>query len=259
MHRKNLGRFYVDDVDTEYVFTFLRSNKSDEQRSYQYIVTPNIDHVQNIIKAPADDILIDIYKYAGLSLCDSRILQKILVMTGHGQTSLMTGSDLTVNIFERFLMKEDRVLIIGGTESVVDKVRKKYSGLCILHKNPSMGFINKPDEVANLARFCKEADADYIFLALGAPQQEIFAHKLADVLNKGVALCVGASLNFIAQEERRAPLWMQKLHCEWLFRLALNPRRLLKRYARNAFNLPSIVVFLRQAYIRPVKPIPGGY
>jgi exopolysaccharide biosynthesis WecB/TagA/CpsF family protein len=47
---------------------------------------------------------------------------------------------------------------------------------------------------------------------------------------RGLALCVGASLNFITGSERRAPQWMQQAGIEWLYRLLHNPRRLAGRY-----------------------------
>jgi exopolysaccharide biosynthesis WecB/TagA/CpsF family protein len=43
-------------------------------------------------------------------------------------------------------------------------------------------------------------------------------------------LCIGASVNFLTGVERRASLWMQPLGMEWLFRLAMDPGRLAKRY-----------------------------
>jgi UDP-N-acetyl-D-mannosaminuronic acid transferase (WecB/TagA/CpsF family) len=47
---------------------------------------------------------------------------------------------------------------------------------------------------------------------------------------RGLALCVGASLNFLTGEERRAPSWMRRCGVEWLYRLLQDPRRLAARY-----------------------------
>jgi UDP-N-acetyl-D-mannosaminuronic acid transferase (WecB/TagA/CpsF family) len=68
-------------------------------------------------------------------------------------------------------------------------------------------------------------------LAVGSPQQEILAERLQvrDVA-RGLALCVGASIDFVTGTQRRAPQWMQRAGVEWLFRLGQNPARLARRY-----------------------------
>jgi exopolysaccharide biosynthesis WecB/TagA/CpsF family protein len=59
----------------------------------------------------------------------------------------------------------------------------------------------------------------------------MIAHRLqARGKARGLALCVGAALNFLTGAERRAPRWMQRLALEWLYRLLQDPRRLARRY-----------------------------
>ena len=70
-----------------------------------------------------------------------------------------------------------------------------------------------------------------LFFAIGAPQSEIvFAEILERGQARGVALCIGASLEFLTGAKTRAPLWMQRAGLEWLFRLGTEPRRLWRRY-----------------------------
>ena len=67
---------------------------------------------------------------------------------------------------------------------------------------------------------------------------------------RGLALCVGASINFLTGLERRAPVWMQHLSLEWLFRLLQDPRRLARRYLvrgpRIFALLPHLEIVLRR-------------
>jgi UDP-N-acetyl-D-mannosaminuronic acid transferase (WecB/TagA/CpsF family) len=91
----------------------------------------------------------------------------------------------------------------------------------------------------------------FCFLAIGSPQQEIIALKLKERgTARGLALCIGASINFVTGVERRAPIWMQQLGFEWLFRLSQNPRRMAKRYLvrgpRIFLLLPLIDLKLRR-------------
>lgn len=73
------------------------------------------------------------------------------------------------------------------------------------------------------------ADADIIWIGLGAPRQEkwMLAHK--DKF-RGVMVGVGAAFDFHAGTIKRAPKWMQMLSLEWFYRLMQDPARLFKRY-----------------------------
>jgi UDP-N-acetyl-D-mannosaminuronic acid transferase (WecB/TagA/CpsF family) len=85
-------------------------------------------------------------------------------------------------------------------------------------------------------------------LAIGSPQQEIIAQRLKERgIARGLALCVGASINFLTGIEKRAPLWMREAGLEWLYRLTKNPRRLWKRYLVRG---PKIFLFLWRIEIR---------
>ena len=75
------------------------------------------------------------------------------------------------------------------------------------------------------------SQADYTFLAVGSPQQEILAARVAEVGDaRGVGLCVGASIEFLTGAQKRAPRVLRYLALEWAYRLACNPRRLGRRY-----------------------------
>jgi hypothetical protein len=95
-----------------------------------------------------------------------------------------------------------------------------------------MGFIHDPEEIEACLGFV-EAHSPFRFclLAVGAPQQEAVAQLLkARGIARGLTLCIGASINFLTGDERRAPLWMQRCGMEWSFRLMRSPGRLATRY-----------------------------
>ncbi len=72
---------------------------------------------------------------------------------------------------------------------------------------------------------------DIALLCLGCPAQEMIAHKLAELgCQSGIALCVGASIDFLTGARSRAPRWLQRLSLEWAYRLAQEPSRLWRRY-----------------------------
>ncbi len=74
------------------------------------------------------------------------------------------------------------------------------------------------------------ADPDLVLLGMGAPLQERRGLEWADGGKPRVWWCVGALFEYYAATRLRAPRWMRRVGLEWLFRLALEPRRLFRRY-----------------------------
>ena len=68
-------------------------------------------------------------------------------------------------------------------------------------------------------------------LCVGAPAQQLIARHIGEFgRTSGVALCVGASVDYLTGAQARAPRWMQRLSLEWAYRLAREPVRLWRRY-----------------------------
>ncbi|MEO1612426.1 MAG: WecB/TagA/CpsF family glycosyltransferase, partial [Pseudomonadota bacterium] len=86
------------------------------------------------------------------------------------------------------------------------------------------------------------SDARFVFLALGAPKQEVFAaHAWTALPHVGFA-SIGAGLDFIAGRQVRAPQWVRRLALEWVWRLLSAPRRLAARYLKCILILPSLIL-----------------
>lgn len=195
---------------------------------FAYIVTPNVDHLVRLHHSRSD--LWPTYRAAWMTLCDSRILARLARRMGCA-LPVIPGSDLTRMMFDQVIGTDDRIAIVGGQPELVASLAKRYGLTDVQHYNPPMGFINQAFEVAKAAAFLKRARARYNFIALGSPQQEMLAYKVARAGGAtGIGLCVGASLDFLTGKEERAPLIMQQMCLEWLFRLSSNPRRMWRRY-----------------------------
>lgn len=200
---------------------------------FSYIVTPNVDHVVQLYEGEDPAIagaFREAYRNAGLRLCDSRVLQLLARIRGV-QLDVVTGSDLTAYLFTQGCLDGRRIAVIGGDKSLVDELRSRYPAIEITQHQPPMGIINDPAACAQVVDFVSQRSCDYIFFAIGAPQSEIIAYQcLANGTARGVALCIGASIEFLLGRKARAPLWMQRAKLEWAFRLLSEPRRLWRRY-----------------------------
>ncbi len=86
---------------------------------------------------------------------------------------------------------------------------------------------NEEDEVA---RMINASGATILWVALGAPKQELWIARMADKLTCPALVAVGAGFDFIAGTVKQAPDWMQDHGLEWLYRFIQEPRRLWWRY-----------------------------
>ncbi len=199
------------------------------QDRYGYAVTPNADHM---IRLYEDASFRALYTAASYILLDSRFLSHVLRITKGIQLPVCTGSDLTAKLFSDVILPDDPLVLIGGTNEQARRLSERYGLRRLAHFNPPMGFIGYPGAVEHCLRFI-EAHSPFRFclLAVGAPQQEALAQQLkARGRARGLALCVGASINFLTGDERRAPLWMQRCGMEWFFRLMQHPKHMARRY-----------------------------
>ena len=195
---------------------------------FRYLVTPNVHHMVRLLENPAT--LKPLYERAWRVFCDSRVLSRLARFSGV-HLPVITGSDLTARIIARAGELGLTIALVGPTPVAGATLERTYPGLNLVLHTPPMGFIALEHEVQKCIDFVVRAQAPLTFLAVGMPQQEILASRIADNPQaRGVGLCIGASIDFLTGKERRAPVWVQKAGLEWLHRLLSDPRRLASRY-----------------------------
>lgn len=208
--------------------TLERAKWMTMNHGFRFIVTPNVDHLVRVAKEP--EVFNPLYKASWLSVCDSRILELLANFSGI-PLKAVPGSDLTQQLFDNVITRDDTITVIGADKEIIETVKKLYGFDKINHYEPPFGLRHKPDEVAKTAEFIATHPARYVFICVGSPQQEMIAKACLDRGDcVGLGLCVGASLDFLSGRTKRAPQWMQNIRMEWLFRLASEPKRLWKRY-----------------------------
>ncbi|HEX2603935.1 MAG TPA: WecB/TagA/CpsF family glycosyltransferase [Oxalicibacterium sp.] len=141
----------------------------------------------------------------------------------------LNGTDFTPFLF-RTSSVPLRVYMIGGRPEVLAKASEyvhqrlcqRVVGVCDGYE----GLKNTPDLIAHI----NQARPDVVLVALGNPVQErwILDHRAS--LDAALVMGVGALFDFWAGEKPRAPKLVQRMRLEWLYRLALEPRRLMRRY-----------------------------
>lgn len=204
-----------------------------QSESFSYVVTPNVDHVVMLHEGKDEAIRTrfnEAYKAAAFRLCDSRILQLLAKFRGI-KLEVVTGSDLTVLLFEKGHFNGKRVAIIGGDEAMIPELRQRFPEVDFLQHIPPMGVLRNSDAVREIETFLASTSCGYALFVFGAPQSEIIAMQCAQAgRSSGVGLCVGASIEFVLGRKARAPHWMKNNRLEWAYRLLTEPKRLWKRY-----------------------------
>lgn len=200
---------------------------------FSYVVTPNVDHVLLLNpkqRSAMTERLEAAYAGAAMRLCDSRILQ-LLARFRATDLDVVTGSDLTAYLFRNGWFAGRKIAIVGGDAAMIAELGERFADLHIVQHLPPMGVLRSEGAIDAIVDFVARERADFTLFAIGAPQSEIVAAKCkADARCRGVGLCIGASIEFLVDRKRRAPVWMQHLHLEWAFRLLSEPRRLWRRY-----------------------------
>lgn len=202
-----------------------------QETPYGYLVTPNVDHVVRLENSTESlPQLRSIYAAADLCVCDSRILSALGRMQGL-HLPVVPGSDLTKYLLDEVVRPGERIAVVGGDDVLLSKLRARYPGVDFVQHVPPMGLLRDPGARREAASFIARQQARFTFIAVGSPQQELIAAEVRDQPDaRGMALCIGAALEFVTGQKARAPLLLQRLGLEWAHRLASAPRQMWRRY-----------------------------
>lgn len=205
---------------------------------FAYIVTPNVDHMvcfhEGVVPAEA-------YEGAGYTVCDSRILTRLAALKGVALDPY-PGSDMVRDFFALPASKAVRIGLFGPSAADFAALQAAYPDHRLLWIEAPMLKPGTPEWTDALARLA-DSPFDLLLCCISFPKQEMICHDLkAAGRARGLAICAGASLDFLIGKQVRAPRWMQKLHIEWLHRLLSDPRRLAYRYlVRGPRILPLLL------------------
>lgn len=179
-----------------------------------------------IYHAKFDAALCDLANRADLATPDGVGIVWACRVAGSPVPERVTGIDLMLRLVERAAGERWRIFLLGAAPGIAAaaaaRLGQDYPGLQITGCHHGYFTANEAEEVAAKVR---QARPDLLFVALGAPKQEWWIDQYLEKTGAAVAIGVGGSFNVIAGRVRRAPLWVRRLHLEWLFRLLKEPSR----------------------------------
>ncbi len=210
---------------TEKIAGFLDGSTS------HLVTTPNPEMV---VAARRDPAFLHALRGADLAVADGFGLIVVSKILGKPLSERIAGADLFLDVCRLAAEKHKSIFLLGGGEGVAKKtaevLRKRFPELRIVGAE-SGGIVDKKSDTPQIesgaqARLIAAAP-DILFVAFGHGVQEkwIVAH-IGRIPSVRVAMGVGGTFDFLSGRVRRAPAWMRATGLEWLWRLALEPRRI---------------------------------
>jgi N-acetylglucosaminyldiphosphoundecaprenol N-acetyl-beta-D-mannosaminyltransferase len=212
-------------------------------RGRHIVVTPNLDHM---IRLRSDNGFRGAYAAASLVLTDG---MPLVWVSRIGKTPLpgrVSGADLVHPVLAESERKGCSVFFLGPMAATLELALKRcaleFPRLRVAGAHaPPLNFEHDPTLDAACVGAIRDAQPDIVFLALGTPKQELWIARHRSQLDYGVALCVGAGIDFFAGVQQRCPKLLAQIGAEWIWRLLREPKRLGRRYAQCLMFMPELV------------------
>lgn len=205
---------------------------------FGHVVTANLDYMAKVRHDPALDRVV---ARADLVVADGVPLLWMAGWSGQSLPGRVNGTDLVVRLLQRAADRGWRVAFLGGEPRVAERAAAQAAARW---STPVAGVWPLPpedvrDPVASRA-VAEQVGAlapSLVLVGLGAGKQDEWIDLHRELLGDGVVIGVGSALDFVAGTRARAPRLFQKVGLEWLWRLALEPGRLWRRYLIEDMSL----------------------
>lgn len=201
-----------------------------QQKARTYVC---VTSVHGIVESLKDPVLRQIHNRSGLTSTDGMPLVWSARYAGE-PAERVYGPDLTLALCERAAKEGWSSYFYGAAPGVADELAENLSEMFPGFK--TAGTMSPPfreltsDEVVEIDAEINSTDPDIVWVGLSTPKQERWMAAHRDALNAPVLIGVGAAFDFHAGRLRQAPPQLQRMGLEWLFRLAVEPKRLWRRY-----------------------------
>ncbi|WP_245227120.1 WecB/TagA/CpsF family glycosyltransferase [Parasedimentitalea maritima] len=173
---------------------------------------------------------------ADLILPDGIGIELAARMRGDALTSNLNGTDLLPSLLASAAKQNKSVFLLGGRPGTAQRaathLQSLIPGLHIAGTRDGYGGAEDAEAAISVINASK---ADILLVAMGVPMQELWLDRHGHKLDADLMMAVGGLFDFWAGNVKRAPLWLRQLKSEWVWRLAMEPRRLAQRYLLGNF------------------------
>jgi len=196
----------------------------------RYICIANVHMLMEAYDSPG---FADVINHADLVTPDGMPLVWMMRWKGEKQQERVYGPSLILYVLESAAQENIPVGFYGGTPEVlatlIKQMQTRFAKMNVAFAlSPPFQAMNAAED-AEVVEQINQSGTRILFVGLGCPKQERWMAAHRGRVN-AVMLGVGAAFDFHAGFKPQAPVWMQNMGLEWLFRLATEPRRLWRRY-----------------------------
>jgi N-acetylglucosaminyldiphosphoundecaprenol N-acetyl-beta-D-mannosaminyltransferase len=218
-----------------------------------WIVTPNLDILRQFSASRESRELI---LAATHRVADGLPIVWASRLAGTPLPERLPGSDLVLTLPRAAAGAGFPVFLLGGNPGVAEaaaaQLQQQHPGIRVACHCPPFGFEDDPVELDRIRHALLREPPALVLVGLGFPKQERVIRLLRPELPGTWFAGVGISLSFIAGDQPRAPVILQRLGLEWMHRLWHEPRRLFRRYVLQ--GLPFAARLFAWALIQRVRP-----
>ncbi len=204
-----------------------------------------------VVAARSDPRLREIIAHSELVTADGQAVVWASRLLGQSLPERVAGIDLMDNLLALAEQRGWRVYILGARPEVLERgvqqLRARHGRLVVAGYRD--GYFGASEEEAVVAEIAASR-ADILFVAMSSPRKEYFLGAHGVALGVPFVMGVGGAIDVVAGNTRRAPVAMQRLGLEWLFRLVQEPRRLLRRYTEDNARFVALVLAERARRLR---------
>jgi N-acetylglucosaminyldiphosphoundecaprenol N-acetyl-beta-D-mannosaminyltransferase len=194
----------------------------------QFAVPVNA-HLVNL--ANQDPVLAALLQHSGLNYADGQSVVWAARLLGHDVPARVPTTEMIYPIAEMLARRRFPVFLLGGQPAVVqaaaERLRRDYPGLEIAGVHH--GYFAAADR-RRVLEAINASGARVLLVGLGNPTQEKWVWEHFGELQPNAILTCGGLYDWVSGRRRRAPAWLCRAGLEWLWRLLIEPRRLLARY-----------------------------
>jgi len=214
---------------------------SEERRAFAGSARPSIQahyicvtSVHGVVMAQDDPEIAKILNEADIATPDGMPLVWAIRSFGSRQQLRVYGPTLMLELCREAAQTGQRIFLYGGREDtlalLIERLLEKFPKLHIAGSySPPFRPLTQEEDY-RIQQLIRAADSDIIFVGISTPKQEKWMYAHRDCFPGVTMIGVGAAFDFHAGRTRQAPGWMQRNGLEWLFRLAVEPVRLWRRY-----------------------------
>jgi N-acetylglucosaminyldiphosphoundecaprenol N-acetyl-beta-D-mannosaminyltransferase len=210
---------------------WVKERRSSSPPRARYIA---VTSVHGLMMAQDDPEVAKVLNAADIATPDGMPVVWALRSFGTRQQQRVYGPTLMLELCRDAVTSGARIFLYGGhgdtLKLLVRRLQERFPNLLIAgcYAPPFRPLTEKEDK--QVCAQIRDAKADLVFVGISTPKQEKWMHAHREAFPGVTMIGVGAAFDFHAGRTRQAPAWMQRNGLEWLFRLAVEPARLWKRY-----------------------------